>query len=888
MPRVPTYDSFQQSPESLPNVRVQGGDAMQFSSVAGAQQQQFGKALMALGNQMAGIATAEQESINRTQASEIDTNFTAAINARQFDPNAGYMTQSGKAAVDGYQGAVDDIRKLRDEAIANTKNPQVRELVAHATAVRAESALRSISIHAAEQNKSWQFTTSQARADTTLQAAANDYTNADGFQTAIGAAHAEAEQQGRLKGWDESVVRELKQKYADSAYRQRYEAWRLADPVGAFSDFTANAGSISPLTRGQIANSLFHHAAPELAARINAMGGPGIVAGPDGNTGPQPRGVRNNNPGNVMRGETRWQGEVDGNDPRYASFETPEAGIRAMGRTLLTYQDKHNLNTVRDIVARWAPATENNTAAYIGTVAKAVGVAPDQAIDLHDPATLTKITKAIISHENGQQPYTDAQVAAGLAAARGGELPKGAGKATAHRDPSMTTGDALVDSLPSDWKAQVFNLARTQASQEMAVAREQLKGKVQDAQAAYLTTGSAPNPPGEAEFLRAYGQAEGADRYRAFRDVATLGQNIQQVKTLPQESLEQLRTQAKPTPGDGFAEKQRNYEILTKAIDQVQQARQKDPVAYAMATGAYGIQPFKNTNDLPGMARQLAIRASAAQRMAADYGTQPALLTEGEQRALGSAIKAAPVEQQKTYLATMYQGIGDMTLFKRTMQTIAPDNPTVAVAGIYQAKGLRSTAGQDVADLILRGQAILTPNTKEDGKAHLGSGKALLPMPEEKLLLSEWNSATGDAFKGKEQAADLFQQTARAIYAARSAEEGDYSGVINTKRWRSAINLATGGIAEHNGSQIVMPYGMALDTFRDQLKARTETLAKDGNAVAATARDLQRLPLENVGDGRYLFRRGTGYVVTRNGTPLVLDLNGATPSSRTASGVIRR
>lgn len=872
MPTVPKYSGLQVQPDALPGVRMDASGASELASVAGQQSQQFGRNLMALGSRMAQNDIEEHNALSETKAKEIDIGFTQRINDRQYHPDTGYMGKLGKDAVDGYQAAVDDINQLRDEAINQANNnPRTREIVTQLASSRAESALKSLAIHATGEKKRYQVDTSQARAETTIQAAASNYADTASFSQALAAAHGEADTQGRLLGWDDAKVREQKGKYTDQAFHQRYEAWRLQDPVGAFKDFTANASSIRPLVRSQIANDLFHHAAPELAAQLNAMGGAGIVAGPDGDTGPQPRGIRNNNPGNVTRGEKKWQSEVDGNDPKYSTFATPEAGIRAMGKTLLTYQNKHGLDTVRDIVARWAPATDNQTGAYISTVAKEVGVKPDQKIDLGDPATLASLTKAIIKHENGQQPYSDQQIAAGLAAVKGGALPKGTKEsATAHRDPSLVTGDPTIDALPSDWKMQVLNLARSQASQEMAVAREQLQGKVKDAQAAYITHGTAPNPPGEAEFIRAYGQAEGVNHYRSFQDVARLGQQIKQVQTLPAASLEQLREQAKPTPGEGFAEQQRNYEILTKAIDQVHQARQKDPVAYALAIGAYGIKPLTG-NNMEAMAQQLSARANVAQRMAADYGTPVRLMTEDETRALSSGIKAAPVEQQKKYLATMYNGIRDMGLFKATMQALAPDSPTVAVAGIYQAKGLRSSAGRDVADLILRGQAILTPNTKEDGTGHMG-GKALLPMPEEKLLLSEWNSATGEAFRGKEQAADLFQQTAKAIYAARSAEEGDYSGSINTKRWRSAIALATGGIGEHNGAKIVMPYGMEYDKFRDALKAKTEALAKSANPAAASARDLQRLPLENVGDGRYLFRRGAGYVVTKDGKPLVLDL----------------
>jgi hypothetical protein len=866
--KIPTYDNLI-APNALPEVRQNinaSADMFLGSNARGIDA--LGKGLVKVGDSAQFILADQAKSQAETNAREIDTEFARAIDGRLYHPEAGYVAKQGKDAVDGYQQATDDIEKMRQEALTKADGSYARNIVDRVTASRAESAFRTATIHAAGETRRWNIATSQSRAEVTLQLAANNFADATGFGHALSAAREEATTQGRLQGWDATTVQLQAQKYIDTAQKMRYEAWRLKDPAAAFKDFMANGDSISPLVRGHIGDSLIHHAAPALAAELNAAGGAGIVAPADGSTGPQPRGVRNNNPGNVMRGEDQWQGEITGNDPRYASFSTPEAGIRAMGKTLITYQDKHGLNTVEGIVSRWAPATENNTAAYIGTVAKALGVKSDQAIDLHDTNTLARITKAMIGVENGKQPYTDAQITAGLNAANGGALPPGS---VSSRNPALPTGNALIDSLPEDWKAHVLTTARSQAAQEMSVAREHLKGRVQDAQAAYLTNGSAPYPPAEAEFVRAYGQAEGVARFRDFQGVAKLGQQIVQVRTLPAAALEELVKQEKPLPGDGFAERQRNYETLTKAVDQVHQMRQKDPVNFAIATGSYGIKPIENFNDAATVQRQLSMRAAAAPRIAADYGTAVSLLTEGERRALAVSIKAAPVEQQKTYLATMYQGIGDLGLFKQTMQAIAPDSPTVAIAGIYQAKGLRSNQGQDVADLILRGQQILTPNPKEDGKSHMG-GKALIPMPEEKMLVSEWNNHTGGAFKGKEQAADLFSQTAKAIYAARSAEEGDYSGIINAKRWKSAIELATGGIGEHNGARIVLPYGVEIDTFRDRLKVRVDGLVKTAQPAAATAQDLRRLPLENVGDGRYLFRRGAGYVIDKNGRPLILDM----------------
>ena len=138
------------------------------------------------------------------------------------------------------------------------------------------------------------------------------------------------------------------------------------------------------------------------------------------------RGIRNNNPGNIVKSSIRWEGQVDGQESRFVSFATPQAGIAALGKNLLAYQSKHGLDTVEGIIGRWAPASENNTAAYVSRVAKEMGVAPNTKLNLRDQATLQGLTAAIIRHENGGNPYGADVVAAGVSAALGKtKLPAG-------------------------------------------------------------------------------------------------------------------------------------------------------------------------------------------------------------------------------------------------------------------------------------------------------------------------------------------------------------------------------------------------------------------------------------------------------------------------------
>lgn len=115
----------------------------------------------------------------------------------------------------------------------------------------------------------------------------------------------------------------------------------------------------------------------------------------------EPRGVRLANPGNIRHGDS-WLGLAPKQpDPAFCTFIAPEYGIRAMMVIFGTYA-KRGLNTVGQIINAWAPITENDTKAYIADVRKKLG---KDTVTAGDYAALAK---AIIWHENGQQPYEDA------------------------------------------------------------------------------------------------------------------------------------------------------------------------------------------------------------------------------------------------------------------------------------------------------------------------------------------------------------------------------------------------------------------------------------------------------------------------------------------------
>lgn len=128
-----------------------------------------------------------------------------------------------------------------------------------------------------------------------------------------------------------------------------------------------------------------------------------------------PRGIRNNNPGNIRYTGTNWRGLANPNsDGAFCIFTHPMFGLRALSILLRNYNRYYGIRTIKRIIARFAPNNENNTIAYIQAVCKATGFDDSKQLDLEDESVLLILMKAIIKHENGQQPYTDEQILEGI------------------------------------------------------------------------------------------------------------------------------------------------------------------------------------------------------------------------------------------------------------------------------------------------------------------------------------------------------------------------------------------------------------------------------------------------------------------------------------------
>lgn len=143
-------------------------------------------------------------------------------------------------------------------------------------------------------------------------------------------------------------------------------------------------------------------AAPGGGGGINPPGGGGLASLSYLGQSGLPRGMRNNNPGNIRKGSSNWEGKIpNGTDTAFEQFQTFAYGTRAMIYLLRKYIT-NGYNTLDKIINRWAPASDGNVPSnYIFSVSAQGGLVPTQILTA-DKETLRKLVIPMADVENGR------------------------------------------------------------------------------------------------------------------------------------------------------------------------------------------------------------------------------------------------------------------------------------------------------------------------------------------------------------------------------------------------------------------------------------------------------------------------------------------------------
>lgn len=114
------------------------------------------------------------------------------------------------------------------------------------------------------------------------------------------------------------------------------------------------------------------------------------------------RGLRNCNPGNIRQSSVRYEGEIQpSHDAEFKEFSSMAYGYRAMFVLLDSYRSKYGLCTIREMLNRYAPPTENFTEGYVRFVSTRTGIAPDEIVNTRAARDMIPIVSAMSQIENG-------------------------------------------------------------------------------------------------------------------------------------------------------------------------------------------------------------------------------------------------------------------------------------------------------------------------------------------------------------------------------------------------------------------------------------------------------------------------------------------------------
>ncbi|MCQ0732800.1 hypothetical protein L1C79_14370 [Klebsiella pneumoniae] len=572
------------------------------------------------------------------------------------------------------------------------------------------------------------------------------------------------------------------------------------------------------------------------------------------------RGLRNNNPGNIEAGSNSWDGQA-GSDGRFAKFVTPEHGIRALGKNLLSYQ-RQGYDTVSEIVNRWAPASDgNNTEAYIAALCKKLNITPNDQLNMSDINTLRQLCAGIIQHESGKQPYSEDQLNTGVSAALG---------LTTLESPKRYSGNQAFDAASPQQQAAYLRQSMELRNQARTQFKAQLVDQVQDATAAYLKGIQFDNPPSQGDFINAFGYREGTQRFNDFENLRVAGQYIGSFRTMPTASIQQYVSDLKNQVGngEGLAGRAAAFDHVQAAADEVIKQRKADPIQFSLSSGQTKPIDMSNQNNF---GQSIGLRASQVSELARAYGTPLTFFSKEEERQIGKFFRDAPVSQQSAYLDTIHKSTGGGKPYMAALQQISANAPSAAVAGILMDK-----PGGVVAEKNwFNPDVSVSPSTASQtilagAAARKGSKEAKgITMPKENDMRLEFSNTVKDAFAGDAQGASMAYDVAKDYYAGVMAQKGDLSGELDSDVWKQAINVATGGVHDYNGmGNVLLPWGMSSEQFDKEVNQAWETQVTGAGVKAPPG----QYGLQSYGDSQYLVKLGTGYLLKQDGTPVVIDL----------------
>lgn len=378
-----------------------------------------------------------------------------------------------------------------------------------------------------------------------------------------------------------------------------------------------------------------------------------------------------------------------------------------------------------------------------------------------------------------------------------------------HAIRSERTGIPLVDALPLARRAELFSAVWTKQKEAQSSSRQDLTAQEKNSLALISETGADSEMLGRDQYVAAYGESEGGRRYETYMATAETVAAIHGFRTMPVEAMDAVIEAAAPVRGsEDYADQVKRRDSLIKARDEVTKMRKADPVAYASATGDFGVKEI-NFDDANSLLSQIASRAQSAEDRARAYGTEAKIFSAPELSQLRTRLDALDAREKATLLAQIAAASGDegVSVVRRqigdkyeTGFLLAAD-PAMRASGTAEAYFL-GKAG--IAEKQLKVGIVTAPSTGVPLRAEKLNGLIDNPAVRERVLDSITAVAAGKVMAGESSGTAMDQ----------------------------AMMEIVGDIQEYNGYKVALKGGMSLSDLENAVRSNVRNFERLKGVVA--------------------------------------------------------
>ncbi|WP_219495556.1 hypothetical protein [Proteus terrae] len=555
MPKVPTYDNRTVMPERLPN----NGFSVQSSPDA------FGAGFGRVGEQYVGLFAEAKQRANVALAQDALLQLQDHADDLFNNPQTGLYTKQGKNAVGQSDEIIFNIESKGQELMSQLPEGSQEDFLKQFNVIKRQYANQTKSYELREV-QSFETSRNDGIVAGYAKNASDSFNNPQAFISFMTLGQHSIVEFNRARGISEEEISAKVDNFNNQV------AWTAAQ------------------------NAM----ATDAMGTFNVIGEPSDIGGvirvpsntSNSSSDPDDRNGRNNNPGNIRVSDNKWEGQI-GDDGEFVRFATPEHGVRALGKNLLTYRN-NGIVTINQIISRYAPEKDGNkTDKYIAFVSDKLGVDPNIPIDVSNIETLKNITTAIMQME-GKHSVTDDQVNTGLQAALGfTRLPQPEAS-------QYQTQNRQITNTNSPWWNLLTPMQQYQIRKQGEAAQSERRKQYSDEislinKNIYAATDEGLQPtnvPSEAAYTRAYGEYKGLKAYAEVQEQLKYGSIIAAAREVSPDSRSDILEQNRPKDPNApnFAAQQQRYEKMRIKFNEFDKAWEANQGAQMVSNAInYGI-----------------------------------------------------------------------------------------------------------------------------------------------------------------------------------------------------------------------------------------------------------------------------------------------------------